>query len=175
VLTSGTVDDHQVSDNSFGLFIAYVLPGFTAMHGLPLATSSISGWSSIFTTPSPSVVDLIIVVLQATTVGLVVSTVRWITVDTLHHRTGLIGPSWNVAKMEHGVAMLELLIQIHYRYYKFYANMAVALLASLFTPAVNFTWGTVFLHTALTALFLFASRDALRKYYQRTAVLFSAD
>lgn len=174
MVTSGVVDDHQVSDNTFGLFIAYVLPGFTAIHGLPFGSTSASGWSAIFSTPTPSVVDLLIVVLQATTVGLVVSAVRWLTVDTLQHRTGVVAPAWNVVKLEHGIAALELLIQIHYRYYKFYANMAVALTWSLAVGGRTFGAWTVVGHVALMGLFLVASRDALRKYYERTSALFSS-
>jgi hypothetical protein len=174
VVTSGVVDDHQVSDNTFGLFIAYVLPGFTAIHGLPLASSSAAGWSAIFSTPTPSIVDLLIVVLQATTVGLVVSAVRWLTVDTLHQRTGLVAPTWNVAKLGHGIAALELLIQIHYRYYKFYANMAVAMTWSLAVSGRAIGTWTVVGHVALMGLFLVASRDALKKYYERTSALFAS-
>lgn len=174
MVTSAVVDDHQVSDNTFGLFIAYVLPGFTAIHGLPLGSSSAAGWTTIFSTSTPSFVDLLIVVLQATTMGLVISTVRWLIVDTLHHRTGIVAPAWNVAKLGHGIAALELLIQIHYRYYKFYANTAVALSWSLAVGGWALGVWAIVGHVALMGLFLVASRDALRKYYERTSALFSS-
>lgn len=172
MVTSGVVDDHQVSDNTFGLFIAYVLPGFTAIYGLPLATGSALGWSVFLSTPNLGVIDLLLLVAQATTVGIIVSTVRWLTIDLIHHRTGIVPPKWNLAALDHGIASLELLIQIHYRYYKCYANLVIALLWSLMVGGWSRGWKDVLVSLLLMALFFVASRDALRKYYARTAVLF---
>lgn len=172
MLTTEAVDDHQVSDNTFGLFIAYVLPGFTAAYGLPIATTNGAGWPAIFSTPIPTVSDLVLLLAQAVAVGLIVSTVRWLTVDTLHHRTGLRPPTWDFTALEHDVAVIELLIQIHYRYYKWYSNMVVALLWSFLARGREHGWQTWLVYALLIGLFFAASRDALRKYYERTAAVF---
>lgn len=172
MLSTRVVDDQQISGNTFGLFIAYTLPGLTAIYGLPLAMTSTSGWTTILATSNPTVVDFIIIVFQATTVGLIVSSVRGLTLDALHHRTGLRPPAWNFAILDHSVAVLELLIQIHYRYYKFYANMVVALLWSLATGGWSLGWKQNVCYLLLIGLFFVASRDALRKYYERTTSLF---
>ena len=172
MLSTRLVDDQQISGNTFGLFIAYTLPGLTAIYGLPLAMTLTSGWTTILAASNPSAIDFIIIVFQATTVGLIVSSVRWLTLDTLHHRTGLRPPAWNFAILDHSVAILELLIQIHYRYYKFYANMVVALLWSFATGGWSFGWKQNVCYVLLIGLFTVASRDALRKYYERTTSLF---
>ena len=172
MVTTCAVDDHQVSDNTFGLFIAYVLPGFVALYGLPVTQLSGAGWSLVLANPDPSVTELLLLTVQAVTVGLIVSAIRWITIDAFHHLTGLRAPNWNFAALDHGVAVMELLIQIHYRYYKFYANMVVALVWSFLTRGSSLGWRSDLCYGTLTVLFFFASRDTLRKYYARTSSLF---
>lgn len=72
------------------------------------------------------------------------------------------------------MAAFQLLIDSHYRYYKFYANMVIALACAYATRAYALGWyGLVYL--LLAALFLLASRDALRKYYERAGHLLGAN
>jgi hypothetical protein len=69
---------------------------------------------------------------------------------------------WDLAHLEKNVSAFELLVLIHYRYYKCYSNMGVALLRADVTGGYALGWrGLVYL--LLAALFLLASRDALRK------------
>ena len=71
------------------------------------------------------------------------------------------------------VEELRLLIEIHYRHYQFYANMLVALVWSYAISGCSSGWrGVAYWIVAL--VFLFASRDALRKYYERTGQLLRA-
>lgn len=167
------VDDHQVSDNTFGLFIAYVLPGLTVLHGLPGYELPNSWWSSAASS-SLTFPVLVTATMQAIAAGLTVSAVRWLTVDTLHHRTGISSPTWNLASLQHGIDVLQFLIQIHYRYYKFYANMVVALITAELSRWNSLGWKGISCYLLLTALFFVASRDALQKYYSKSAVLFGS-
>ena len=71
-----------------------------------------------------------------------------------------------------------MLIEIHYRHYQFYANMFVAT-AIAFACQRSAIGGTVrpgwfdVAFIVLEAVFFYASRDTLRKYYQRTRQLLS--
>lgn len=159
----------ETSLNDFGLFIAYVLPGFTALDGFPLMLNGRGTWGTSGTDPNQSLTILLSGTIMALAAGLTVSTVRWLLIDTLHHHTGLRPPHWDFGRLEKNVDAFEYLVLVHYRYYKFYANMVVALVWVYATRA-HVGWpGGVYLGLAL--LFLLASRDALRKYYERAGRL----
>jgi hypothetical protein len=111
--------------------------------------------------------------VEAMAAGLAVSTVRWLLIDTLHHRTGLRPPPWDFRLLEKNVAAFQLLLDSHYRYYKFYANMVVALVCAYVARDYALGWRGFF-YWLLAALFLLASRDALRKYYERAGRLLAA-
>jgi hypothetical protein len=61
-------------------------------------------------------------------------------------------------------------VNIHYRYYKFYANTAVALAWAYAGGGYALGWRGL-AYWLLAALFLLASRDALGKYYERAGRL----
>jgi hypothetical protein len=108
--------------------------------------------------------------VEAVAVGLTVSAVRWLLIDALHHRTGIRPPAWDFARLEKNVGAFEYLVQVHYRYYKFYANMVVALAWAFVAGGYAQGWRGL-VYWLLAGLFLVASRDALTKYYERAGQL----
>jgi hypothetical protein len=155
---------------NFGLLIAYVLPGFTALKGLPFLSEVQGAWGTTDAVVTPTLTSFLSGTTEAVAVGLIVSTVRWLVIDTIHHRSGLKPPNWDFALLEKNVAAFEFLIQIHYWYYKFYANMLVALLWAYASGAYALGLrGLVYWFLAL--LFFLASRDSLGKYYERAGRL----
>lgn len=161
----------ETSLTNFGLLIAYVLPGFTALEGFPLFVSPRPAWGTSGD-PNTTLTAFLSGTVMAVAAGLTVSTVRWFVVDSLHHMTGLMRPVRDFARLEKSVAAYEFLGLIHYRYYKFYANMVVALVWSYLARDYALGWKGL-LDFLLAALFFLASRDTLRKYYGRTADLLS--
>lgn len=104
------------------------------------------------------------------------STLRWLVIDTIHHRTGIRPPDWDFARLHNRTEAFGLLLDGHYRYFQFYANMVVALAWVLLARHVaSATWWAVDrLDVALLggiALFFAGSRDTLRKYYARAGEL----
>jgi hypothetical protein len=163
VATSDDTADH------FGLLIAYVLPGFTALQGLPfLAPYPVSWGQSVPDTPG--LTSFLSGTLAATAAGLTVSAVRWLLIDTIHHRTGVRPPPWDFARLAEEPAAFALLVRIHYRYYKFYANMVVALVWAYLAGGYALGWRGEW-YWILAALFFLGSRDALKKYYDRAGRL----
>src|SRR5262249_53760002 len=79
-------------------------------------------------------------------------------------------PAWDFARLEKNVGAFEYLVQVHYRYYKFYANMVVALAWAFAAGGYAQGWRGL-VYWLLAGLFLIASRDALRKYYERAGQL----
>jgi hypothetical protein len=167
------VAPQEVSGTNFGLLITYVLPGFTAVQGLPFLNSSSANWGVTADAGGSTLAGFLSGTVEAIAVGLTVSTVRWFVIDRLHHYTGLRPPSWDFALLEKNVAAFQLLLDSHYRYYKFYANMVVALVCAYAARDCPLGWHGL-VYWLLAALFLLAARDALGKYYERPGHLLGA-
>lgn len=171
----GRVSDRPTI-NDFGLLIAFVLPGFTALWGTQFVTAASLGlpWQT-----SATVGDFLFSTVAAVIAGLTVSTLRWLVIDTLHHRTGIRPPVWDFGRLQDRTEAFELLLAVHYRYFQFYANMVIALTwALLARHAAVASWRAVDgMDAALlggVALFFLGSRDTLQKYYARAGDLLGA-
>lgn len=105
--------------------------------------------------------------------GLVVSTVRWMILDTVHGWTGIRRPEFDYARLEQNIRAFDLLVRHHYVYYKSNGNMLIAISFAYLGRriAVGF-WATPlnWIDVAcflLGSLLFLASRDNLRNYYRR--------
>jgi hypothetical protein len=167
----------DVSSDNFGLLIAYLLPGFAALWGVRLFVPGVDAWLAASPDAAPTVGGFLYVTLGSVAAGMLVSTLRWAVLDTLHHRTGIPQPSWDFARFPANVAAFDSLVQDHYRYYQHYGNMLVAL-AFVYASSTwvhpglagHSGWRHVAFLVSGIVLYL-GSRDALRKYYERTAAI----
>ena len=173
-----TVKD--VNSDNFGLLIAYMLPGFVALWGL---RPFVPGVDLLFTgspETAPSVGGFLYGTLGSTAAGLIVSAVRWAVVDQLYHRTGIPTPQWDFGKLSAHLPAFESHVRDHYRYYQFYSNMLVAVALAYgvdlaANPRAPHLWGWPDLAVfTVLAILVLGSRDALRKYYSRTAALIAS-
>lgn len=141
--------------------------------GISHVSPEMQTWLGTTASETPTVGGFLYVTLASVAAGLTVSTVRWIVVDTIHHRTGIRQPDWNFSQLADRVNAFETLIEIHYRYYMWYANMFIALPLAVMLrwSALGFRWREMFLVIAIEALFFIASRDTIKKYYQRVESL----
>jgi hypothetical protein len=169
------------STQHFGLVAAYLLPGFIALAGIALVIPSVAAWLQPSVTSGGSGIGPpVYAVLAATAVGMTISAFRWLLVDHAHALIfGLKAPAWDVDRLERRLAIFNQLVEFHYRYYQFYANTLIAVLwtyslnrwfatSSLLGPATDV--GVL----VLCLVLFFGSRDALAKYYSRTARLIGA-
>lgn len=163
---------------NFGLLIAYILPGCVALWGLGQASPTIGDWFGAASANSATFGGFLYVTIAAVGAGLTASTVRWLVIDAIHHYTGIEPPRWDFSQLDKRVEAFDFLIEIHYRYYQFYANTLVASLfayiAWRISHWVSEPWGLPEV-TAINiwALFFYGSRDTLRKYYSRSKRLLS--
>jgi hypothetical protein len=167
----------ELSDKNFGLIIAYVLPGFVALWGVSHFSTTVESWIGASQQGSPTVAGFCYLTLASLAAGLTVSAVRWILVDSLHHATGIAPPTWKFANLDDRLQGFLVLVENHYRFYQFHANMFIA---AAFTYAAQLTadgdalwqqgW-SIAGFIALEATLLAGSRDTLRKYYCRTRQL----
>ena len=170
----------DVSSSNFGLLIGFVLPGFTVLWGMSYFSETISHWLAGSST-TPTVGGFLYVTLASVAAGVMVSTVRWAVIDTIHHWTGLRQPEWDFSRLRQSVAAYNVLNEIHYKYYLFHSNHLVALLLVYLARRIHlgfFTapWGWLDLGFLVLSVILFVgSRDTLRKYYTRVGQLLGSE
>jgi hypothetical protein len=167
----------ESSITNFGLVIAFLLPGFVALWGVGYASELVRSWFGAAPADAPTVGGFLYVTLASVVAGLTVSTIRWLVIDTLHHWTGLARPTWDFSRLQENVAAFDVLVEFHYRYYLFYANMAVAIVFATLMRRLTSANGPLALDLGdaaamiLVLVFLAGSRDTLSKYYRRSEAL----
>ena len=164
---------NDLTTKNFGLLIAYVLPGTITLIGIAAFSSTVRGWLTTSTPTGPSIGGFLFVSLASLAAGMTVSAVRWFVIDRLHHWTGVIKPDWDDSKLSERLDAFEAIVEAHYRYYQFHSNSLIAILFS-YLAWRSFLgvrlWPDLGIAT-LSAIFFAVSRDNLRRYYSRTAVL----
>ena len=169
----------DVTTNNFGLLIAFVLPGFVLLWGIAPYSSTISGWLGQTTTDAPTVGGFLYVTLVSVGLGQLVSTLRWLLIDSIHHHTGIHKPNWSFSQLrsKETVAAFDRFVEDHYRYYQFHANglVAITLAMILRWHVVGFRLIDIVLVLLCDALLFVGSRDNLQRYYRRAESVLSAE
>lgn len=170
----------EVTSQNFGLLVAYVLPGFLTILSLSQHSPTVQTWlAASSVADSPTVGGFLYITLASVATGMIVSVLRWLLLDSIHHHTGLRPPAWNFSTLQRNLSAFQAVVENHYRYYQFYGNTLVATLIFVTTrnPPLLF-WPqspilSVVTTLAILAVLFAASRDALKKYYDRAGVLLS--
>lgn len=169
----------DVTSKNFGLLIAYILPGFTVLWGLSQFSPTLREWISGSVSAGPTVGGFLYVTLASVMSGLSVSTVRWLLIDSVHHATGLPRPAWDYSKLQAKIAGFDALVESHYRYYQWYSNMVIALVAYAICRHIAMARilpdGPDAAALLLASLFAVASRETLSNYYRRVAQLLGTE
>jgi len=166
----------ELSDKNFGIAIAYLIPGFVVLWGASYLSPTISGWLGPGGSGGePTIGAFLYVLLGSLAAGLMVSALRWATIDTLHHRTGVKPPSLDFSKLQEKLDAFVLVVEAYYRFYQYYSNMAVAILiagACRLDALGNLGSFRVWMTSLVAeAVLLAGSRDALIRYYDRAKTL----
>lgn len=163
----------DLTTSNFGLLVAFLIPGFTVCIGLSSHSERLTEWMSVSGSAAPSIGGFLYATLASTAAGMTVSAVRWLFIDWIHHNTGVPPPSLSFSSLPRAVAALDTLVEGHYRFYQHYANMRVALiflwLATVFDR--GFDLRELVVLVCLLCVLVAASRNALRRYYERIADL----
>lgn len=156
---------------AFGLLIAFIAPGAVVLWGACFLAPSLRTLLLMPADAGATIAGMLFASIGAVSCGVTVSAVRWAVIDRLHAWSGLPPPAWNFARLTSHAQAYELLTEIHYRYYQFYANMAVALPIAGICRLTEFGWrgeGYLWLAGLATeAVLLAGSRDSLARYYHR--------
>ena len=161
----------ELTHRNFGLLIAYVLPGFVTLSSASYFYPELAQWFATAPQTTASVGSFFYVIISSLAVGLIVSAVRWATIDQVNEWTGLRRPKLDFTRLQENLQAFDNAVVLHYNYYQFYSNMAVALACVLVARWVEEGWlmHLKFSMIAITleVIILAGARDALRKYYER--------
>ncbi len=169
----------DVTSNNFGVLIAYLVPGATALWGISLFSPAVSVWFASTPEDAPTISGFLYLTVASLAAGMTVTAIRWACVDLVHSMTGLRAPELDFSTLPGKVDAYNLLIEIHYRHYQFYSNAFIATAIAYICHRINL--GTLCRidwidpgFVLVEAIFFLTSRDTLRRYYQRTEQLLSA-
>lgn len=166
----------DVTSNNFGVLIAYLVPGATALWGLSSFSPSLRAWFASTPNDAPTISGFLYLTVASLAVGMTVTAIRWACVDLIHAATGLTAPDLDFSQLPGKVDAYRLLIEIHYVHYQFYSNAFVATgiawICHRITvqPPCHISWidlGFVLVEV----IFFLTSRDTLQKYQKRTQQL----
>ena len=165
---------------SFGLLIAYVIPGFVLLCGLSYRIGAVRAWLHAPPDIPAGLESALFITLASIAAGMLASAVRWCLVDSFHHWTGVTRPEWDDGQLQENLSAFEAVVEAHYRYYQCHANLLVAIGAAYLCWRLQPSIGTTGLMLSdigiiLTeGLLLAISRDNLRKYYARSSRILSS-
>jgi hypothetical protein len=170
----------EASINDFGLVIAFVLPDFTALWGASYLSDALRNWIGANSAEAATVGGFLYLTVAAIGAGMAVSTVRWLVIDPIHHRTGVRPPQWDFSQLRENAAAFGIIVDHYYRYYQCAANTFVSLV--LVFAARRWSMGFFVVSfdpvdlglLALMAVFFVGSRDSLQRYYTRGGQLLRA-
>ena len=87
-----------VTDRSFGILIAYLIPGFLTVQAMQQHSPTLRAWFGAAENAEPTVGGFLYVSVVSFAAGLLASTVRWLLLDTFHERTGIRKPAWDFSQ-----------------------------------------------------------------------------
>lgn len=163
----------------FGLVIAFLLPGFIFLWALALSFPAAATW---LVSPSatasqagpelPSVAGFLYSTLASLALGLILSALRWCVIDWLLSRMNVKDPGLEFSKLKDPDTAWAFrdIVENHYRYYQYYANTLVALVAGAVAYALSghsARWQIYVMLSFVIVVLFFGARDALKKYYRR--------
>ncbi|QDT43483.1 hypothetical protein Pan241w_35840 [Gimesia alba] len=162
------------NSSNYGILISYILPGFIAMIGVSFLSETVRVWIWSSSDQSATVGGFLYVTVFSLAVGLTISTLRWLILDRIQHRTGIPEPQQNFGRLQEKLTAYQYLVLTHYNYHKFHSNMmisfAILMAARLLSHNTVPLWVVVgFLF--LEWLFWLGARDNLRKYYSQGEIL----
>ena len=120
----------DLTENNFGVIIAFLLPGFVLLYGLTYSSNEVALWlAKSSDKDSLTVGGFLYATLASLALGLIVSAARWLVIDTVLKWMGVRNPGLKYEKLKDRdtLAAFSAVVANHYRYYQYYANTLIAL------------------------------------------------
>lgn len=169
----------DVTATSFGLIIAYLLPGLAGFYAFTFYFQRVASLFSKFGSSESNVGLFLLVILASVIVGLEISVIRWVVFEGCLCRNHKLKPEdlKNLANKDKYVAF-RMLVDEQYRYHQFFGGMAIAQPYLFFgwlrsAPKTNLLEALAFgsLAIALETVTIFAAISAWKRYIERGSVI----
>tara|TARA_R110002049_G_C9174280_1_gene562384 strand:+ start:2216 stop:2827 length:612 start_codon:yes stop_codon:yes gene_type:complete len=162
-----------VDDRSFGIVIAFVIPGWIALLGLAPFVPLFDQWLSGPLDESPTVGGFLYSLLASIALGIFASTLRWLAVDSLIAVFQPTKRAPDFGKLRDAHDAMRVIIEGQYRFYQFYGNGFIAILAVACARWFHhsFDWSEFALFALIGIILLLGARDTKHKYDVRLAQL----
>lgn len=165
-------------ERSFGIIIAYIVPGFVCMAGASQYSETVAGWMSVAPASGPSIGSFLYVILGSLAAGLMCNCFRFVALDSLYQRTGLVAPRLDFRKLQKNIDAFQLTVEHNFRYYQHHGSMLIAIL--FFAAAdqcAKGVWSASMLIglTVVETMLFVTARDNLRRFYDRTNQLLGTE
>lgn len=166
----------DVTSTSFGLIIAYIIPGLTFLWGLSLANEKLkSVFSTVMTIQSNAGLFLLII-LASIAVSLLISPLRYLIFERYLCKSKKIDRSHYAFLDENNYSSFHALIDYHYRYHQFWGGMLIAMVvpcAALVISNYNDLpwWAIIAIVTCFLLLewmTIYAAKVAFESYVDKT-------
>jgi hypothetical protein len=171
----------DISEKNFGPLIAFCLPGFILLLALSYSFPDLKNWLAISSSKDgASIGGFLYTTFASLSLGLLLSGLRWATVDQVLERefwiVGKALPKIDFKGLDNKDTLVAFfgIVENHYRYYQYYSNSLVAVELG----GLSYLWnvGRASVLQWILAIFLIgilfaASRDCFRKYYIRGAAV----
>jgi hypothetical protein len=171
----------DVTDKNFGVIIAFLLPGFILLWGLSFSSDVVSSWLTRSSAEnSASVGGFLYATLASLALGLLISAVRSVVIDTAFRCVGIRDPGLDYGKLKDKdtANAFNEAIENNYRYYQYYANSLVAMVTAFgaycFKEPGCANWKLWIVGIGITLVLFVTSKDMLTKFYQRAHNILSA-
>jgi hypothetical protein len=150
----------DITTTSFGLIIAYLLPGFVGLYGMSFWFSGLRQVYSAFLTAQSTVGLFLLVVVAALVAGLVVNSLRWAIYESW--RCDGLSPD-ELAKLGADEKILNAYLQRideNFRYYQFSAGFSIGL-PILYAGWLSTSWPCVGSYLKVGSLLAFLAVEVV--------------
>lgn len=119
----------DITSTSFGLVIAFLLPGLAGLYSLTFWSDTARGIFRRFETAQSDVGLFLLVLLAALMLGLQITVVRWLIFERLISRRERLKSSdfSSLGKNETTLVAFRAAVDEHYRYHQFWGGMTVVI------------------------------------------------
>jgi hypothetical protein len=164
----------DVTENNFGVIIAFLLPGFLFLWGLSFSNNDVATWlTNMSSKDAPQIGSFLYTTVASLALGLLIDAIRGAVIDEIFYRFfNLEWPAINSSKLKNKdtLAAFNAAIQNHYRYYQYYANSVVAVAAAFAAYVIagkSLSAEIAIPIGALLLILLYVSYDELKSFNER--------
>jgi hypothetical protein len=173
----------DITSTSFGLVIAFLLPGLVGFLSLIYWSKTIKDIFTTFLSAESNVGLFLLVILIALIIGLIVTVLRWLIYE--HFRSDLLDAKdfAAIGSDEIKLAAFRAAVDEHYRYHQFWGGMTIVLPLFVIGWIIN-NWNTAnfskiifisLLSILLEAVMAAAAVEAYKRYVSRARFIMKGE